>query len=265
MSLILIGLVVGLILGLFGAGGTILAVPFLIFGLDMDPKMAIPISMFAVAVSSIIGSISALINKQVRYRAASLMAFFAMLISPFGILAGQYLSKDPLMIIFALLLMWSGIKPLIAKEEKDSPQHNPESEEMFPCEINENTKRIRWNTKCAQALSFTGSITGFLSGLLGVGGGFIIVPALKKFTNVHLNNIFPTSVAVIAIIASYNSFIFLYKGLLNYHYGVLFCVGTTLGMLVSRYLNINTAKIDVGFSYFLIIIAMFLIIKTIWL
>ena len=265
MSLILIGIVVGLILGLFGAGATILAVPFLIFGLNMDPKMAIPISMFAVAVSSIIGSISALINKQVRYRAASLMAFFAMLISPFGILAGQYLSKDPLMILFALLLMWSGIKPLIAKEEKDSPQHNPESEEMFPCEINENTKRIRWNTKCAQALSFTGSITGFLSGLLGVGGGFIIVPALKKFTNVHLNNIFPTSVAVIAIIASYNSFIFLYKGLLNYHYGVLFCVGTTLGMLVSRSLNINTAKIDIGFSYFLIIIAMFLIIKTIWL
>jgi uncharacterized membrane protein YfcA len=264
MSLILIGLVVGLILGLFGAGGTILAVPFLIFGLDMDPKMAIPISMFAVAASSIIGSISALINKQVRYRAASLMAFFAMLISPLGILAGQYLSKDPLMIIFALLLMWSGIKPLITKAEK-SPQHNAQSEEMFPCEINENTKRIRWNTKCARALSFTGSITGFLSGLLGVGGGFIIVPALKKFTNIHLNNIFPTSVAVIAIIASYNSVIFLYKGLLNFHYGVLFCVGTTLGMLVSRYLNINTAKIDVGFSYFLIVIAMFLILKTIWL
>ena len=264
MSLILIGIVVGLILGFFGAGGTILAVPFLIFGLDMDPKMAIPISMFAVAVSSIIGSISALINKQVRYRAASLMAFFAMLISPYGILTGQYLSKDPLMIIFALLLMWSGIKPLITKAEK-SPQHNAESEEMFPCEINENTKRIKWNTKCARALSFTGSITGFLSGLLGIGGGFIIVPGLKKFTNIHLNNIFPTSVAVIAIIASYNSVIFLYKGLLNFHYGVLFCIGTTLGMLVSRYLNINTAKIDVGFSYFLIVIAMFLILKTIWL
>ena len=264
MSLILIGIVVGLILGFFGAGGTILAVPFLIFGLDMDPKMAIPISMFAVAVSSIIGSISALINKQVRYRAASLMAFFAMLISPLGIMAGQYLSKDPLMIIFALLLMWSGIKPLITKADK-SPQHNAESEEMFPCEINENTKRIKWNTKCARALSFTGSITGFLSGLLGIGGGFIIVPGLKKFTNIHLNNIFPTSVAVIAIIASYNSVIFLYKGLLNFHYGVLFCIGTTLGMLVSRYLNINTAKIDVGFSYFLIVIAMFLILKTIWL
>ena len=144
MSLILIGIVVGLILGFFGAGGTILAVPFLIFGLDMDPKMAIPISMFAVAVSSIIGSISALINKQVRYRAASLMAFFAMLISPLGILAGQYLSKDPLMIICALLLMWSGIKPFITIAERDSAQHNAQPEEMFPCEINNNTKRIKF-------------------------------------------------------------------------------------------------------------------------
>jgi uncharacterized membrane protein YfcA len=136
---------------------------------------------------------------------------------------------------------------------------------MFPCEINENTKQIRWNTKCARALSFTGSITGFLSGLLGVGGGFIIVPALKKFTNIHLNNIFPTSVTVIAIIASYNSVILLYKDLLNINYGLLFCIGTTSGMLVSRYMKINITKVDVGFSYFLIVIAMFLILKTIWL
>jgi hypothetical protein len=45
----------------------------------------------------------------------------------------------------------------------------------------------------------------------------------------------------------------------------LFCVGTTLGMLLSRSLKIKITKIDIGFSYFLIVIAMFLILKTIWL
>ena len=63
--LILIGLIIAGILGIFGAGGTILAVPFLIFGLNMDPKDAIPISMFAVAVSAMYGSVDSLLKKRV--------------------------------------------------------------------------------------------------------------------------------------------------------------------------------------------------------
>jgi len=262
--LILIGLIVGGILGIFGAGGTILAVPFLIFGLNMDPKEAIPISMFAVAVSAMYGSVDSLLKKKVRYRAAILIALFAMLISPLGISLGQLLSKDPLMILFSIILFWVGFKALIKNKDINSRTSTNNIEESFPCEISQETNRIRWNNKCARSLSITGGLTGFLSGLLGVGGGFIIVPALKKFSNISLDNIIPTSTAVIAIIATYNSSIFIYKELLNIHDGVLFCVGTTTGMFLAKKITIEIKALDKAFSYFLILISLLLVMKTIF-
>src|SRR5210317_984425 len=89
-----------------------------IFGLNMDPKVAIPISMFAVAVSAIYGSVYSLLKQKVRYRAALLIALFAMLISPLGISFGQLLPKDPLMILFSLILFWVGFKALMKNKDK---------------------------------------------------------------------------------------------------------------------------------------------------
>ena len=263
MSLILIGLIVGFILGLFGAGGTILAVPFLIFGLNMDPKMAIPISMFAVAVSAIFGSIDGLIKQQIRYRASMLIAFFAMLISPFAIWLAQFLPKQPLMILFAGLLLFVGLHSFMKRSKNEDSSNANDSEELFPCEINQQTHKIRWTNQCARALSLTGGMTGLMSGLLGVGGGFIIVPALQRFSNIKLDNIFPTSLAVIAIVSSYNSLIFLSTGMLNIHYGLLFCMGTTAGMFFSKRLKINNKGMDKGFASFLILMAVLLVIKAV--
>lgn len=262
--LILIGLIVGVILGIFGAGGTILAVPFLIFGLNIDPKEAIPISMFAVAVSAVYGSVDSLLKKNVRYRAAILIALFAMLISPLGIYFGQLLPKDPLIIIFSIILFWVGCKSLTKNKDRNSRISINDIEESFPCEINQETNRIHWNNKCARSLILTGGLTGFLSGLLGVGGGFIIVPALKKFSNISLDNIIPTSTAVIAIIATFNSSIFIYKELLNIHDGVLFCFGTITGMFLAKKIVIDVKNLDKAFSYFLILISLLLVIRIIF-
>ena len=167
------------------------------------------------------------------------------------------------MILFAGLLIFVGLRSLIKQSKnEDSPNAN-NSEELFPCEINEKTHKIRWTNKCARALSLTGGITGLMSGLLGVGGGFIIVPALQRFSNIKLDNIFPTSLAVIAINSSYNSLIFLSTGMLNIHYGLLFCMGTTAGMFFSKRLKINNKGMDKGFASFLILMAVLLVIKAV--
>ena len=171
---------VGLILGVTGSGGAILAVPILIFGLDLSPKVAIPISLMAVALSASIGALSVLKSGHLRYKAASLIAISGIVIAPLGVWLGGLLPNQPLMIIFALALLYIGHKTLF-KKERNKTSLLDESIDALPCEINPKRGKLHWTKRCAQSLAFTGSITGFLSGLLGVGGGFVIIPALRKF------------------------------------------------------------------------------------
>lgn len=71
-----------------------------------------------------------------------------------------------------------------------------------PCQLGYDQGRLIWNWRCARALAWAGIVTGFLSGLLGVGGGFVVVPALKKATNLPIQSILATSLAVIALISA---------------------------------------------------------------
>ncbi len=260
--IIIIGIIVGFILGLLGAGGTILAVPFLVFGLNMDPKEAIPLSMFAIALSSVYGTVYSLRKRQVRYKAASLIAITGMLLSPIGIWIGNLLPRGPLMIMFSAILFWIAIRMIFDKRSNATKHKSNQDEEVLPCEMNNSTGKLNWNMRCAQALSFTGALTGLMSGMLGVGGGFIIVPALKKYSNIQLNNIFPTSIAVIAVVACFNSVLFFLHGRLNISLALLFCVGSIIGMIGAKKLTVNTSMLEKIFAYFLIMIALFLIIKV---
>ena len=185
-----------------------------------------------------------------------------MLISPFAIWLAQFLPKQPLMILFAGLLLFVGLHSFMKRSKNEDSSNANDSEELFPCEINQQTLKIRWTNQCARALSLTGGMTGLMSGLLGVGGGFIIVPALQRFSNIKLDNIFPTSLAVIAIISSYNSLIFLSTGLLNIHYGLLFCMGTTAGMFFSKRLKINN-KAWIRVLHLFNLMAVLLVIKAV--
>jgi uncharacterized membrane protein YfcA len=260
--IIIIGMIIGFILGLLGAGGTILAVPFLVFGLNMDPKEAIPLSMFAIALSSFYGTVYSLRKKQVRYKAASLIAITGILLSPIGIWIGNLLPRGLLMLLFSGILFWVAIRMIVNKKSNLSKHKSNQDEEALPCEMNNSSGKLSWNMRCARALSFTGALTGLMSGMLGVGGGFIIVPALKKYSNIQLNNIFPTSIAVIAVVACFNSVLFFLHGRLNISLALLFCIGSIIGMMGAKKITMNTHLLEKLFAYFLILIALFLIIKV---
>ena len=68
-----------------------------------------------------------------------------------------------------------------------------------PWLLNPDEGRLRWTAPCAWAQAGTGAVSGVLSGLLGVGGGFVIVPSLSRFTNLQMRSIVATSLAVIAL------------------------------------------------------------------
>ena len=101
----LFGVVMGLILGLTGAGGGILAVPALVLGLGWTMTQAAPVALFAVGSAAAVGAIDGLRHGLVRYRAALLIAALGAVFSPVGIYFAHQLPEKVLMILFSLLMV----------------------------------------------------------------------------------------------------------------------------------------------------------------
>lgn len=226
-----LGACVGLILGLTGAGGAIMAVPLLVFGLHLQVSQAAPIALLAVGLSAALGAVLGLRKGQVRYRAAGFMAATGILVSPLGLWAARRLPNAPLAIIFAGVLgmvawrMWNqGDKPAAAQAAPRTP----------PCQLNASTGRLRWTAPCARALTGAGLIAGFLSGLLGVGGGFVIVPALRRATDLSMQAIVGTSLAVIALVSASGVVAAAAGGHLDWRIAAPFTAAAVLGMLGGR-------------------------------
>ena len=99
-----LGAVVGLILALTGAGGGILAVPLLVFGLHLSIMQAAPVGLIAVGSAAAIGAVLGLREGLVRYRAAALIGITGMLLAPLGVRLARLIPNQPLMVAFSIVL-----------------------------------------------------------------------------------------------------------------------------------------------------------------
>lgn len=106
-----------------------------------------------------------------------------------------------------------------------------------PCQLDDFSGRLIWDAHCARSLALSGIAAGFLSGLLGVGGGFIIVPALQKATRLPLQTIVSTSLAVIALVSASGAFSAVLAGSMNWSIALPFAAGTVSTMLVVSWLT----------------------------
>ena len=165
---ILLGSIVGLILAISGAGGGIIAVPLLVFGLGLPVREAGPIGLLAVGVAAGLATVLGLRKGIVRYRAAALVGAFGVLMAPLGVWLAQRIPNVPLMVAFALILAWTGVQAL--RRTLTSTMKEKELLTGQPCRIGPDTGRFIWNLPCARMLSLTGLLSGLMSGLLGVGG-----------------------------------------------------------------------------------------------
>lgn len=253
ISTLVLGVFIGLIMALTGAGGGILAVPLLMFTTGLGVHEAAPIGLLAVGLAASFGTVLGLRVGEVRYKAATLMGFVGLLFSPLGFWVAHQIDTKLLNVAFAAVLFWVALNAFVA-----APTTNKSS---CPCILNPDTGRFIWILPCARALVFSGSIAGFLSGLLGVGGGFVLIPALQKFTHLTVQSMTATSLAVIAIVSTFGVLNSMNAGAFNYEIGAAFSAATLFGMLGGRLISkkIDAAILKKAFGVLCVLVAMLML------
>lgn len=270
---IVLGLIVGLVLGLTGAGGSIIAVPLLMWGLDWSLLQAAPVALIAVAVSAGFGTLFAWDAAMIRYKAALLMSAASLVTAPLGLLAAERL---PLVL---LSLLFSGVLLVVALRMWRQTRHAPEETRIVRaalgagdsaageaiCKLNPATGRFVWTQRCAATVGACGATTGFLAGLLGVGGGFVIVPGLRTISDVSIHAAIATSLMAIALISSVTVALAVLIGRdLPWAIALPFALGALGGMLAGRTLapRIAGPALQKAFAGLLVAVALVMLIRS---
>jgi uncharacterized protein len=227
-----LGAGVGLILALTGAGGGILAVPLLVFGVHLSIVQAAPIGLLAVGIASAVGALLGLREGLVRYRAAALIGIVGMALAPIGLRLARVVPNEPLTIAFAFVLAIVAVRMLRASLQTSGEGAHRAGD--CACKVDARTGRLRWTWRCAGSLAATGVVSGVLSGLLGVGGGFVIVPALSRFSDIPTRSIIASSLAVIALVSVGGVTAAAAQGSVQWNVALPFSAGAALALLAGR-------------------------------
>jgi uncharacterized protein len=241
---IALGFSIGLSLGLLGGGGSILTVPALVYLVGQSPQAAVVTSLAIVGANSVLGAAFHHRQGNLNFRVALIFGGSGMLAA---YLAAGYSSLFPpagLLVAFALLMVTVGLLLLFQKERpKEAGSNAPKS----------------W-----LVIAMGGAGVGVLTGLLGVGGGFLVVPALVILVGLPMSQAVGTSLLVIAANST--------AGLLG-HIGstwfdlTLVLIFATAGLagtfLGSRLANVlPSQRLRQGFAVFVIILASFILVDN---
>jgi uncharacterized membrane protein YfcA len=261
---ITLGLAVGLILALTGAGGGVLAVPLLVFGLREPMADAVPTALVAVGLSALLGAALGLHAGQVRYRAAAYMSAMGVAGAALGAWLGGRIDNALLTLAFALTLAYASTRLLLPRAAADLAAA-PGGGRAAPCLLDPQTGRLRWTGPCARALGAAGFAAGVLASLLGVGGGFVLVPALTRASDLAPASVVATSLAVIALVSAASIGVILAGG----HFGqrdaaLPFAAGALLGMLAGRMLarRLPTRRLQHAFAVLGLFVAAFMAFRS---
>ncbi|MGB7344274.1 MAG: sulfite exporter TauE/SafE family protein [Pirellulaceae bacterium] len=202
---IVFGCVVGFALGLTGGGGGIFAVPLLVYGLAAAPREAVGISLASVGGTALFGAVPRMVRGEVELRTGLLFAVAGMVGAPIGSYLSTLVQENVLLVMFAVLMfvvaqrMWTkACNPVLpsgvcSTESQLGPDRSACQRDV--------DGTLRLTSRCARLLTLVGLLTGVLSGLFGVGGGFVIVPALVIFSGMAIHKAVGTSLFVIVLVS----------------------------------------------------------------
>ncbi len=255
-------LIIGLALGLMGGGGSILTVPVLVYLLAYSPVMATAYSLFVVGTTSLVGSISYYRKGLVSVKTAVIFGLPSVLMvfltrkfiipaipdTLFSI-AGLTVTKDIfLMVLFALLMVFASVgmikgRKAVVENEDQAQKFN------YP------------------AILVEGAVVGLLTGLVGAGGGFLIVPALVLFSKLKMKMAVGTSLFIIAA----KSLVGFVGDVSNYEidwtFLMIFTAISIVGIIIGTKLSekVPGPILKKWFGWFVLIMGVYILMKELFL
>ena len=197
------GSLVGLSLGLTGGGGAIFAVPLLVYWIGVEPRTAVSISLVTVAATAFVGAVERWWHGQVELRTGLLFAAAGMLTAPAGGWLGGHVPPQTLMAAFAGLMLLIAVRMWRkASDRTERAAAGVFAAGVGPTCSRDAEGRLRMTTRCFVLLTLVGLLVGLLSGLFGVGGGFLIVPALVAFATMDVFRAVGTSLFVMTLVGA---------------------------------------------------------------
>lgn len=244
-----LALLVGLSLGLLGGGGAIITVPIFVYVLGFDAKLAIAMSLPVVGATSLIGAVGHWKAGNVRIRTAAIFGMIAMAGAYAGARLSVFISGNAQLALLAVVMMAAAVAMF------RSGRRDAASSEPVPA-----ARAMPVLLLVPLALS-----AGILSGLVGVGGGFLVVPALVLLARIPMKQAVGTSLVVIAMNSLAGSLGYMDQTSLPWGFMLGFIAVAAAGILLGARLvrHVSQPALKQGFAVFLVIMGVFILIKNI--
>lgn len=232
---------VGCFLGLMGGGGSIFFIPVLVYILKLDPKVSIALSLALVGMTSLIGAINHYRNDNINFRIILFFAPFTMLGAYLGSYLALFISGQIQLILFSLTVLFASF--LMIKDQNNKGSQKAKHQLIF---------------------ILSGFVIGVVSGIVGIGGGFLIVPLLIILADLSMKQAVGTSLAIISLssLTGFSGYIgqLQIPWFLLFQFVFLSGIGVILGSHFIQY--ISHQKLKKSFGYFLIVMGFFMLIQN---
>ncbi|WP_339661644.1 sulfite exporter TauE/SafE family protein [Croceibacter atlanticus] len=252
-------LLIGLVLGLIGGGGSILTVPILVYALALNPVVATAYSLFVVGATSLVGAVKNMMKGMVDFKTAiifAIPAFIAVYLTRaflipaipeelFTVSDFMVTKNLAIMLFFAIIMLLASVS-MIRNKRKETDE-DAEITYNYPLIIVE------------------GLVVGTITGIVGAGGGFLIIPALVLLAKLPMKKAVATSLFIIAI-KSLIGFLGDVQNLeIDWPFLLIFTGISIVGIFIGIWLNkfIDGKKLKKAFGWFVLVMGIYIIYKEI--
>jgi uncharacterized membrane protein YfcA len=243
------GALVGFSLGLVGGGGSILAVPLMVYVVGVpDAHVAIGTSAIAVAANAAINLSNHARGGTVVWSCALMFAAAGIVGAFFGSILGKMLDGHKLLALFALVMLVIAMLMLKNRARVGASD-------------------VKMSMSNLPAIVGLGLVTGTLSGFFGIGGGFLIVPALMLATGMSIMNAVSSSLVAVTAFGLTTALSYAWSGLVSWELAGLFIVGGVAGGLIgtrsARHLSERRGALNIVFAAVIIAVALYMLARNI--